>query len=124
MNNIKAISDAENDNVKRSKKNLEDQHGLVLQERDRMIIQLKELTVKITEFQSLIASRDVQINTLKVQNEALATRLVLTTAELERVTKEKVESEPLRRKVADLESYLVIQEKTIEELRNKLGQQD
>nr|AAF85984.1 epiplasmin C [Tetrahymena pyriformis] len=118
------MSDAENDHVKRSKKNLEDQHNLVIQERDRMILQLKELTVKITEFQSLIASRDVQINTLKVQNEALSIRLVLTTAELERISKERVEAEPLRRKVSDLEGYLVVQEKTIEELRIKLGQQD
>lgn len=30
----------------------------------------------------------------------------------------------MRRKVSDLEGYLVVQEKTIEELRIKLGQQD
>ncbi|KAL4480418.1 hypothetical protein ABPG74_020934 [Tetrahymena malaccensis] len=124
LNNIKALSDAENENVKRSKKNLEDQFNLVLQERDRMIIQLKELTVKITEFQSLIASRDVQINNLKIQNENLATRLVLTTAELEKVTQVKVESEPLKRKVNELEQYLVQQERIIEDLRLKLGQQE
>lgn len=74
----------------------------------------------MTESQQAIAARDVQIRQLQAQNEALSIRVVLTTAELEKIVRERVEVVPLQKKIVDLEGYLSLKDRTIEELRNKL----
>lgn len=61
---------------------------------------------------------------MQAQNEALAIRFVLATAELERLVRERIEVVPLQRKISDLENYVSIQDRTIEDLRNKLLQQE
>lgn len=71
--------------------------------------------------QSILPAKDAQIKNLTLQNENLAIRIVLTTTELERLVRERAETEPLKRKSVDLEQFLVVKERTIEELRGKLA---